>query len=423
MKTPGTSLSRQLLKAVLSIYIVITLVVTLAQMGIEYLYARKMIQTELASAEKTFYPALSTALWEMNKEQLDALQHGIVVLPAIKSIRIIDPAGHALSSPIHESLASGIEHTFKVTHHFSGQDIYLADVTFISTGDVVLDRVKLGYQMLLISALIKSTALLLLFIWAFRRRLGIPLGQLTEAVASVDLDTLGRRHIDLRQTTDNELSQLEHAFNSMLNKLDHERLEHNAKLESANQNLEIEVRRRTAELEMVNSKLAELSITDGLTGLANRRKFDEVLASEWTRARRTHQSLALIMIDVDYFKKFNDQYGHQAGDECLRRVACILKEAVRRAGDLAARYGGEEFIVIITGADMTKATEIAELLRSGIESMNMPHEQSQFGRVTISAGVAATLPEGVLNKEGLLRQADEALYRAKASGRNRVERT
>ena len=262
MKIGALTLSGQLLKAVLSIYFAITLLVTLMQMGIEYLYTRSTIQGELAKIEHTFSPALATALWEINTEQLEALQQGIVDLPAISSMRIIDARGHELlkesENTTQNRLVGQITHTFKLSYHFSGEDVHLADVSFEATGDVILDRLWVGYQMIMISALIKSTVLTLLFLWAFRRRLSIPLQQLTNAVTTIDLENLGnKQRLDLQQVQANELATLEVAFNRMLQRLEEERVAHYAVLETINKGLEVQVAERTRELELANQQLEQ----------------------------------------------------------------------------------------------------------------------------------------------------------------------
>jgi diguanylate cyclase (GGDEF)-like protein len=161
------------------------------------------------------------------------------------------------------------------------------------------------------------------------------------------------------------------------------------------------------------------AISDGLTGLANRRHFDGVLEDEWKRARREGTSLALIMIDVDSFKRYNDTYGHQAGDECLRQVASVLASTARRAMDLAARYGGEEFALILPNTSLAGAAQRAEELRSRIEALHLPHQTSQTSAwVTLSAGVAALIPAQDATPAELIALADQALYHAKQSGRN-----
>lgn len=186
-------------------------------------------------------------------------------------------------------------------------------------------------------------------------------------------------------------------------------------------NLEKEVAARTADLERANVELAKRSNTDGLTGVANRRYFDEVLAQEVARARRHKQALALIMLDVDQFKKYNDHYGHLAGDNCLVQIASVLKNNARRPTDLPARYGGEEFVIIAAQSDAKDALALAEILRIGIEQLAIEHALSASGVVTASLGVAVLVPDESSGAEDLIRMADKALYFAKEKGRNRVE--
>ena len=186
-------------------------------------------------------------------------------------------------------------------------------------------------------------------------------------------------------------------------------------------NLEKEVAARTAELQLANSELAKRSNTDGLTGVANRRHFDETLAQEVARARRLKEPVALIMLDVDHFKKFNDRYGHLAGDSCLIGVAGVIDASVRRPGDLTARYGGEEFAIVAASCDGEDALTLAETLRGRIEQLAITHAASPAGVVTASLGVAVLVPDDSNGAARLIAMADKALYRAKGNGRNHVE--
>lgn len=185
--------------------------------------------------------------------------------------------------------------------------------------------------------------------------------------------------------------------------------------------LERQVAERTQALVDANQRLVGLSLTDGLTGLANRRHFDEVLAREGDRSRRDRRPLSLLMLDVDWFKYYNDQYGHPAGDVVLCQLARVLLESVRRPGDLAARYGGEEFAVILPGLDVEAARAMAERIRARVEALGIVHAHGLSGRVTISIGVAEMDLDDAHGAGTLVGQADAALYRAKAGGRNRVE--
>jgi diguanylate cyclase (GGDEF)-like protein len=187
------------------------------------------------------------------------------------------------------------------------------------------------------------------------------------------------------------------------------------------EDLERQVAERTQALVEANQRLVGLSLTDSLTGLANRRHFDEVLARESDRSRRDRQPMSLLMLDVDWFKYYNDQYGHPAGDIVLRQVARVLLDAVRRPGDLAARYGGEEFALILPGLDIDAAQGMAERIRERIEALAIMHEHGLSGRVTISIGVAALDLDDAHGTGALVGRADAALYRAKVGGRNRVE--
>ena len=184
--------------------------------------------------------------------------------------------------------------------------------------------------------------------------------------------------------------------------------------------LELEVALRTQELEKSNEELKQLSFTDGLTGIPNRRQFDATLQSAWNTALRYNRSIGLFMIDIDLFKDYNDSYGHQAGDDSLKAIGQFMRDKVRRSTDLVARFGGEEFVVLIQDAEPDKLIEFAEEIRSGIERLNIEHANTPFQKITISIGVAHTVPSFDITPETLIRMADQALYQAKANGRNTV---
>ena len=185
--------------------------------------------------------------------------------------------------------------------------------------------------------------------------------------------------------------------------------------------LEDMVAARTHALEDSNAKLAELSTTDGLTGINNRRGFDAALESEWRRAARNGYPLALAMLDVDNFKAYNDHYGHQAGDQCLRKVAELIASHGRRTSDLVARYGGEEFSLLAPATDGEHAMAIARGICDELAKLALPHAKSPFGIITVSIGVATAMPEEHQSWSGLIERADRALYKAKQGGRNRAQ--
>lgn len=179
----------------------------------------------------------------------------------------------------------------------------------------------------------------------------------------------------------------------------------------------------TRKLDAANQELVRISSSDGLTGIANRRYFDEALALEWRRARRHSNPVALLMCDVDYFKLYNDTYGHLAGDECLRQIAKAISNHSERPSDTVARYGGEEFAVILAETSIGGALMVAEKIRHAIRELNIVHGGSPFEHITLSIGIASAAPGFDNPPDDLIRAADKALYRAKQEGRDRVCRS
>lgn len=175
-------------------------------------------------------------------------------------------------------------------------------------------------------------------------------------------------------------------------------------------------------LALANMELEKLSSLDGLTGIANRRRFDETLKKEWQRNMRNGKMVSLIMIDIDFFKLYNDHYGHQGGDDCLKTVAAVLQKALHRESDVVARYGGEEFAAILPETDSAGAVALAEHMRTLIQELEIPHSKSKVAdHISISLGTATLIPERDSQPDSLIAIADQALYKAKKNGRNRVE--
>ena len=192
-------------------------------------------------------------------------------------------------------------------------------------------------------------------------------------------------------------------------------------LQEHSHTLEDKVAERTVELEQLNQELLLKADRDSLTGVANRRRGDAHLQETWRRLRRERLPLSVIMLDVDHFKLFNDNYGHQMGDDCLKKVAARLDEKMHRPADMVSRYGGEEFMLILPNTDEEGAALVGEQVRHAVEDLAIEHAHSTSGNtVTVSVGIATVIPDGESSIKTLVLAADQALYQAKHAGRNRV---
>jgi diguanylate cyclase (GGDEF)-like protein/PAS domain S-box-containing protein len=217
----------------------------------------------------------------------------------------------------------------------------------------------------------------------------------------------------------NELGEISYAIAAFQDITQHKQAE--KLLEDYSKTLEMQVQERTAALEQVNLELKRLATLDGLTQVANRRRFDECLSQEWRRMALINYPLSLILCDVDYFKCYNDHYGHQQGDYCLQQVANAIRRAVKKPADLVARYGGEEFAVILPNTPEEGARAVATSIRQEITRLNIPHANSDVSSfITISLGISTVFPSYQLSPEILIAEADKALYEAKKQGRDRM---
>lgn len=270
-------------------------------------------------------------------------------------------------------------------------------------------------QLLLALSLVVAVVITIVLSAVFSRALTKPITDLTQVALMIANGDLSRR---IDRFSRDELGMLAKAFNQMADRLI-----------DANQTLEARVQDKTRELldaneklVVANTQLKSLSDIDGLTQIANRRSFEETLDTELNRCRRQSSPLALVMLDVDFFKKFNDLSGHQSGDACLKQIAAILSTHTRRAGELVARFGGEEFAMVLPHQDIAEAARSSETVRAAIEAARIHHPDSEIAdMVTVSLGVVSLVPDQQITAERLIELADKALYRAKHHGRNRVE--
>lgn len=416
------TLAISLFRLVFGWYLLLAILVTCVQLGLEYASIKRTVATDLLALGRSFAPGVADTMWTYDKPLLDSLVKGIAQTAIITGVKVENSKGEIVSADGHipgkdEKVSEGMLAPFQmhevtlwsVALSKSHDKRELGKMTLYSDRIVVIERVRYSFLVILVNSLIKATGLWLIFYWAITRRLSRPLKEIARAIDALEVKTDEAEPTLLDYPYHDEIGRLVASLNDM-----------RTRLAASHRELEKKVAERTRELSKANRRLEALSTTDGLTGIANRRRFDEVLAIEWNRAMRIQEPVALLMLDVDLFKMYNDCYGHQAGDESLRTVANILEANSRRSSDLSARYGGEEFVLIATNTNAARATRLAESICNAIESLGMPHADSPFGKLTVSIGVAVIVPENGLQAEELVQRADSALYRAKHLGRNRV---
>lgn len=410
MFTKQFNLSKQLLRSILVIYLLLTFIVTIVHLSVDYQYTKNLIQDELKQMAKTFHPALQTALWELNDEQLFSIVDGMMNIPLIYGVQIKDSSNKMLVSRVRKT-SDKVEnlkyyYQFPIHYEMNENSIYLANVTIYSDNKVIFERLKVGFIMILLNAFIKTAVLILLFMIAFKKYLEQPLQDLTNTIVKLRVEDVSERKISVDMKYDNELKILHDEFNKLLNKISIEENKRVELLRGINQNLEFEVEKRTKELE-------HIAITDGLTQLYNRAKMDRELQKLDEINKRYGRVFSVIMIDIDYFKSVNDTFGHQVGDLVLKQFASILESNIRNT-DFIGRWGGEEFLIVCPETSEKNAVKLASNLRKEIEETSF----GQVGHKTMSVGVAE-IKDG-LDLDDIVNNADKALYFAKENGRNKV---
>jgi len=410
------------MRVVFVIYLSVTFVVTAAHFFAEYDRTQERILAELQELEKTVHKSFETNLWQLSYPQLDALSQGLVGMPIVEGIDVIDP---------HEKTIVSLRGFISDVNPFSlfyidkplqwvlnGQIIPLGKIRLYSSSNVIFDRVLFGFSLIALTAIVKLSVLWALFLWAFRRFLAVPLERLMSQVVTVQLEHIGDQRIDLGVADQNELHQLQDRFNVMLDTLERDR-KTMLQAERERQNwLEKEVASRTEELVDMNLKLAELSETDHLTGIRNRRSFFIQSQTLFDLAVRQKQPLCFLLLDLDHFKLINDQYGHLVGDNVL----CLFTKTVAaqlRKTDVLGRVGGEEFAVclpdtVLDGGHLL-ATKICQAVAKN------PFEcDGLVIDFTVSIGLVVRTDQDSEVSQ-LFQKADAKLYQAKENGRNCVE--
>lgn len=425
-----SSLGRRLVLATLLFCLLFTLAMVTWRTWLAWENNLAEMNSELVLIDQVFQNTLAHAIWEMDRESLNqqlnsvagAAPVGRVVLNILRpgqSPEIIELSRNATDP----SGVAPILHRQLVAQPYAGAHEKVGELTIEGDNRLLWERLWGEARSIVITQVIQSLLLAGLVMTMFNRLVTVHVVHIARHLGQLAPHTL-RHHLKLQRAThrQDELSLLESQVNELQDNLHaHLARQHSDELALAasRDQLAQQVEARTAELKAANQSLEALSRHDALTGLANRRYFDELKEVEFRRAIRHQTPLSVLMCDVDFFKNYNDTYGHMQGDECLKQIADTLRDVFSRSGEVTARVGGEEFVVMLPNVGARQAYEAAQRLRASLAERELPHSGSQVSPfVTLSIGVAELDPQAMDHFDRLLQRADQALYRAKHQGRN-----
>ncbi|WP_218190325.1 GGDEF domain-containing protein [Pseudomonas sp. CC6-YY-74] len=429
---PVGSLGRRLVLATLVFCLVFTLITVAVRTWSAWHSNLAAMTSELTLIDQVFQRTLAKALWEVDHEslqtQLDSVAQvapvGRVQLRILRAGRPAEILEKQSGSRPPSALAPVLQHML-IYAPYPGASETVGELTLEGDEQLLWQRLQMEVAGIVLTQIIQSLLLAGLIMWMFNRSVTVHVQHIARHLNQLSPANLKQTlRLGRSEARHDELSLLAVGVNGLQDKLStylerQRQDEHD--LAAHRDHLAELVEARTVELRAANSRLEELTRSDPLTGLANRRHFDELKDVEFRRALRLGQPLSVLMCDLDCFKLYNDTYGHALGDQCLQAVAATLNRVFARAGELVARIGGEEFAVLLPGADALAARTAAERLRLELAQLAIEHSSSPVAAyVTLSIGVAQFEPETMDHFDLLMLRADQALYRAKHLGRNRI---
>jgi diguanylate cyclase (GGDEF)-like protein len=427
----SASLGRRLVVATLLFCLVFTLGTVAVRTWFAWDNNLKAMNAELHLIDQVFQGTLAKAVWEMDrdalKEQLDSVAAaapvGQVTLRIVRPGRDPEILERNRSARPEDASAPSLHRVLAVTPYPDASE-QVGDLTIVGDPSLLWQRLWKEVAVIILTQVIQSLALAGLIMAMFNRTVTVHVRHVARHLSQLTPATLGR-HLRLRRQrrTGDELDWLEAGVNLVQEKLatylQRQHQDELALAASRDQLAEL-VEQRTAQLRAANVRLEALTRFDPLTGLANRRHFDELKALEFNRALRHEHPLSVLMCDIDHFKPYNDSHGHAMGDQCLSNVAMVMSSVFTRSAELVARLGGEEFAILLPGFDLRQAHEAAERLQTALATARLAHGASPVSPyMTLSIGVAELDRTTMDRFDQLLQCADQALYRAKSQGRAR----
>jgi diguanylate cyclase (GGDEF)-like protein len=430
--TPARSLGGRLVVATLAFGLLFTLITTSVLTYSAWNSGLAKMNAELAQIEQVYQGTLSKAIWELDRDSLQTHVMSATRVPAVGKVvlkvTLADRAPEVLEGSSNGWSGAGRapqRHLTLTYEPYAGAREAVGELMLYGDERVLWQRLRAQLLTIVATQLVQSLMLAALIMLMFNRLVTVHVQRIAAHLARLSPANLGLSlslhrdagHQDELTLLTTGINQLQGSLASYLA----QQQQYEQELADHRDRLAHLVDERTAELQAANARLQSLARTDQLTGLANRRHFDEIKEEELRRALRSGQDLALLICDIDYFKDYNDHYGHAMGDHCLCAVAQTMRASLARAGDMVARIGGEEFAVLLPATNEATARMLAQRVRQAVIDCGIEHQHSKVASVvTISVGMAILAAGDAQDFDALFQRADQALYRAKAGGRNQV---
>jgi diguanylate cyclase (GGDEF)-like protein len=417
---PFRSLTSTLIRSIVLAGALCAVVVALIQLALTYHAQRRNFESEVQSIAQINVPLLSVNLWDIEPDAIRRQMKGILDRPQIAHVRLEAATGQEFESGNEKQRGAPGSIVLSIPYP-GGKPGALGTLQVSPNVDHLYRQLAIDMLGVLASSALFTALIAIVVTVILRRQLEMPMQRIAEFAGSLKPAELMRPLNLMRphRRWRDEIDEVADGFRVLQDDIRHHV-----------EDLDRQVAQRTAELKRANLRLEGLSRRDPLTGLANRRHFDQERARAWDEMVASRRPISLMMLDIDYFKHYNDTYGHAAGDECLVAVARELADTFQKLGELAVRMGGEEFAVLFDDVALDDAMARAESYRRRVYALAVPHTKSAYGRVTVSIGVSSVDPSelpgyvargtATSGTAELLGRADQALYEAKAAGRNRV---
>ncbi len=411
-------LSRRLLITILFSSSIVTLIITAMQLTLDYKNDINLIKNRLGQIRESVVKPMANSVWNFNKKQYNIQLQGILNLDDIVFVEIKNQEGKLIIKKGKPQTKQTISKTFPLVAHDFGKENYVGQLTVIASLSNVYKNLMDKVLIILASQAIKTILISTVIVFAFYYLVTRHLRDISQYTRNFDLDDPSDCCLNRAQPREHD--ELNYIVNS-LNNLKKALKEQHENIVTLNKNLEKTVRKRTQALTEKQKLLEKLATHDSLTNLYNRRKFDDLFEQQWQYTKRNSTNFSLAIIDIDYFKNYNDNYGHEKGDEALKQVAHALINSVKRPQDSISRFGGEEFVLLLPEINMEGFCHVLQNVKNNINKLNITHEKSVvFNKLTVTIGGVLGIPSQENSQQHFFSEADKNLYQGKKQGRNQI---